>query len=109
MEDFGDQFGSILEANPTTKATAKDVIQSKEAPGSSHGHMADMPVGGSLLWKQKQLEITQLITSQEDAINQLSAGMIIFVERTTTMKKICTPYSPRAPWRIRIDNPSWCS
>jgi hypothetical protein len=53
MEDFGDQFGSILEANPTTKATAKDVIQSKEAPGSSHGHMADMPVGGSLLWKRK--------------------------------------------------------
>jgi hypothetical protein len=109
MEDIGDQFGSIPEANPTTEATAKDVVQGKEAPGSSHGHMADMPVGDSLLWKQKQLEIIQLITSQEDASNQLSAGMTIFVERTSTMKKVCTPCSPQAPWRILIDNPSWCS
>jgi hypothetical protein len=57
MEDIGDQFGSIPEANPMTEVTAKDVVQGKEAPSSSHGHMADMPAGGSLLWKQKQLEI----------------------------------------------------
>jgi hypothetical protein len=89
-----------------TEAMAKYVVQSKEAPGSSHGHMADTPAGGSLLWKQKQLVIIQLITSQEDASNQLSADMSIFVERTSTMKKVCTPCSPRVPWQILIDNPS---
>jgi hypothetical protein len=97
MEDSGDQFGSIPKGNPTTEATTKDVVQSKEAPGLSHGHMADTPAGDSLLWKQKQLKIIQLITSPEDASNQHCAGMTVFVERTTTIKKVCTPCSPRAP------------
>jgi hypothetical protein len=109
MGDVGGQFGSIPEANPTTEATTNDVVQSDKAPGSSHGHMEDVPTGSSLLWKQRKLEIIQLITSQEDASNQLSIGMSIFVERTSTMKKVCTPCSPRAPWRILIDNSSWCS
>jgi hypothetical protein len=109
MEDVGGQFGPILEANPTTEATANDVVQSNKASGSSHGHMADVPVGSSLLWKQKQLEIIELITSQEDASNLLSVGMSVFVERTSIMKKVCTPCSPRAPWRTLVDNPSWCS
>jgi hypothetical protein len=109
MGDVGGQFGSIPEANPTTEATANDVVQSDKAPGSSHGHMADVPAGSSLLWKQRQLEIIQLITSQEDANNQLSVGMSIFVERTSTMKKLGTPCIPRAPWRVLIDNSSWCS
>jgi hypothetical protein len=87
MEDFGDHFGSIPEANPMTKATAKDVVQSREAPGSSHGHMADMPAGGSFLWKQEQLEIIQLITSQEDASNQLSAGMTVFLVENSNNEK----------------------
>jgi hypothetical protein len=109
MEDVGGQFGPIPEANPTNEATANDVLQSSKASGSSHGHMADIPVGISLLWNQKQLEFIKLITSQEDASNQLSAGMSVFVERTSTMKKVCTPCSPRAVWRTLIDNPSWCS
>jgi hypothetical protein len=25
------------------------------------------------------------------------------------MKKVCTPSSPRASWRIFIDDPLWCS
>jgi hypothetical protein len=109
MEDAGGQFGLIPEANPTTEATANDVVQSNKASGPSHGSMADVPVGSSLLWRQRQLEIIKLITSQEDANNQLSAEMSIFVERTSTMKKVCTPCSPRALWRILVDNPSWCS
>jgi hypothetical protein len=56
--------------------------------------------GGSSFWRQKQLEIVELITSQEDSINQLSSGISAFVEKTATMKKVCTPSSPRAPWRI---------
>jgi hypothetical protein len=53
--------------------------------------MADASAGSSLLWKQKQLEIFKLITSQEDVSNQLSIGMSVFVERTSTMKKVCIP------------------
>jgi hypothetical protein len=109
MEDAGGQFDLMLEANLTTEATANDVIQSEKAPGLFQGQMADASAGGSLFWKQKQLEIVNLISSQEDASNQLSSGIAAFVERTATMKKICTPSSPRAPWRIFIDDPLWSS
>jgi hypothetical protein len=109
MGDVGGQFESIPEANPTTEATANDVVQSDKAPGSSHGHMVDVPAGSSLLWKQRQLEIIQLITSQEDANNKLSVGISVFVERMSTMKKLGTPCIPRAPWWVLIDNSSWCS
>jgi hypothetical protein len=34
MEDAGGQFGPIPEANPTTEATANDVIQSNKSYGS---------------------------------------------------------------------------
>jgi hypothetical protein len=94
MEDVGGQFGLIPEANPTTKAKANNVVQSNKASGSFQGHMADASVGNRSLWKQKQLEIIELIASQEDASNQLSTGMAIFVERTSTMKKVCIPCSP---------------
>jgi hypothetical protein len=71
--------------------------------------MADASAGGSLFWWQKQLEIVNLITSQEDASNQLFSDTSAFVEKTATMKKVCTPSSPRAPWRIFVDDPLWCS
>jgi hypothetical protein len=69
MEDAGGQFGSMSEANPTTEATANDVVQTEKASGSFQGDMADASVGGSSFWKQRQLEIVELITSQEDASN----------------------------------------
>jgi hypothetical protein len=109
MEDAGGQFGSMLEANPTTKATANDVVQTEKASGLFQGHMADASAGGSSFWKQRQLEIVELITSQEDASNQLSSAISAFVEKTATMKKVCTPSSPRAPWRIHVDDPLQCS
>jgi hypothetical protein len=109
MEDAGGQFGSMPKANPTTEATANDVVQAEKAAGSFQGHMADASMGGSLFWKQRQLEIVGLITGQEDASNQLSSGIFAFVEKTATMKKVCTPSSPRAPWRISVDDPLWCS
>jgi hypothetical protein len=108
-EDAGGQFGSMPEANPTTKATANDVVQSEKASDSFQGQMVDASAGGSSFWKQRQLEIVNLITSQEDASNQLSSGISTFVEKTATMKKVCTPSSPRAPWRISVDVPLWCS
>jgi hypothetical protein len=109
MKDAVGQFGSMPEANPTTEATANDVVQSEKVSDSFQGRMADALVGGSSFWKQKQLEIVNLITSQEDASNQLSSGISAFVEKTATMKKVCTPSSPRAPWRISVDDPLWCS
>jgi hypothetical protein len=71
--------------------------------------MEDAPVGCSLFWKQKQLEVICLITSQEDANNQLSSGIATFVEKIATMKKVRTPSSPRAPWQILIYDPLWSS
>jgi hypothetical protein len=101
MEDAGGQFDTVPEANPTTEAKANDVVQSEKASGFQ-GQVADSPLGGSLYWRQKQLEVVNLISSQEDASNQLSSGITAFVEKIATMKKVCTPSSPRAPWRILI-------
>jgi hypothetical protein len=109
MEDADGQFDSIPEANPTTEATANDVVQSEKASDLFQGQMADASAGSSLFWRQKQLEIVNLITSQEDASNQLSSGIAAFVEKTATMKKVYTPSSPRAPWQIFIDDPLWSS
>jgi hypothetical protein len=69
--------------------------------------VADGSTGGSLFWRQKQLEVVNLISSQEDASNQLSSVIAAFVEKTATMKKVCTPSSPRAPWRILKFDPLW--
>jgi hypothetical protein len=77
MEDAGGQFGPVPETNPTTEATANDVVQSKKVSGSFQGQMADASAGGSSFWRQKQLEIVNLITSQEDASNQLSSGISV--------------------------------
>jgi hypothetical protein len=71
--------------------------------------MVDASAGGSLFGKQRQLEIVDLITSQEDASKQLFSRISAFVEKTTIMKKVCTPCSPRAPWWISIEDPLWCS
>jgi hypothetical protein len=47
MEDVGGQFGSMPEANPTTEATANDVVQSEKASVSFQGHMADASAGAA--------------------------------------------------------------
>jgi hypothetical protein len=109
MEDAGGQFGMMPEANPTTEATANDVVQSEKGPDSFQGQRVDATAGGSSFWRQRQLGIVDLITSQEDASNQLSSGISAFVEKTAIMKKVCTPSSPRAPWQISVDDPLWCS
>jgi hypothetical protein len=107
MEDAGGQFDPTPEANPTTEAAANDVVLSEKASGLFQGQVADVPTGGGLFWRQKQLEVVNLISSQEDASNQLSSGIAAFVEKTATMKKVCTPSSPRAPWRIFKFDPLW--
>jgi hypothetical protein len=39
----------------------------------------------------------------------VSTAMSSFVQRTNIVKEVCTPSSPRAQWRIRVDDPLWCS
>jgi hypothetical protein len=63
MEDAGGQFDPMPEANPMTEATANDVVQSENASGSFQGQVEDAPTGGSLFWRQKQLEVVNLISS----------------------------------------------
>jgi hypothetical protein len=41
--------------------------------------------------------------------HHVSIAMSSFVYRTSIVKEVCTPSSPRAPWRISIDDPLWCS
>jgi hypothetical protein len=93
MEDAGGQFGTMLEANPMIEATANDVIQSEKASDSFQGQMADASAGGSSFWRQKQLEIVDLITSQEDASNQLSSGISAFVKKTG-LRRYVLPVAP---------------
>jgi hypothetical protein len=53
MEDAGGQFGSMPETNPTTEATANDVVLSKKVSGSFQGQMADASAGGQLVLEAK--------------------------------------------------------
>jgi hypothetical protein len=46
---------------------------------------------------------------QEEASNHVSTAMSSFVQRTSFVKEVCTPSSPRAPWQIFIDDPLWSS
>jgi hypothetical protein len=52
-------------------------------------------------WRKKSEALFRLDNMQEEASNQVSSAMAAFVQRTSLVKEVCTPSSPRAPWRIR--------
>jgi hypothetical protein len=60
-------------------------------------------------WKKKSEALFRLDHLQEEASNHVSTVMAAFVQRTSIVKEVCIPSSPRAPWRIRIDDPLWSS
>jgi hypothetical protein len=60
-------------------------------------------------WKKKVDALFHLDGLQEEAHNHVTSAMSSFVQRTSVVKEVCIPSSPRAPWRIFIDNPSWCT
>jgi hypothetical protein len=60
-------------------------------------------------WKKKSEALFCLDHLQEEASNHVSTAMAAFVQRTSIVKEVCTPSSPRAPWRIHIDDPLWSS
>jgi hypothetical protein len=65
--------------------------------------------GNAAKWKKKADALFHLDGLQEETRNNLSSAMSSFVQRTSVVKEVCTPCSPRAPWRTLVDNPSWCS
>jgi hypothetical protein len=66
-------------------------------------------VGEASNWKKKADALFCLTHLQEEASNHVSNAMSSFVQRTSIVKEVCTPSSPRAPWRIFVKNPLWCS
>jgi hypothetical protein len=65
--------------------------------------------GGATRWKKKADALFRLDSLQEEASNHVTSAMSSFVQITSVVKEVCIPGSPRAPWRISVDNPLWCS
>jgi hypothetical protein len=78
---------------------------------SFSGKAVEMGVGAGEApkWKKKAKALFRLDHLQEEASNHVSTAMSAFVQRTSIVKEVCTPSSPRAPWRIFIDDPLWSS
>jgi hypothetical protein len=70
---------------------------------------ADTGAGEASKWKKKAGALFRLDNMQEEASNHVSSAMAAFVQRTSLVKEVCTPSSPRAPWQIRKFNPLWGS
>jgi hypothetical protein len=67
----------------------------------------DAGTGEASKWKKKSEALFRLDNLQEDASNHVSSTMVAFVQRTSLVKEVCTPSSPRAPWWISIFDPLW--
>jgi hypothetical protein len=65
--------------------------------------------GGAARWKEKSDALFHLDGLQEEASNHVTSSMSSFLQRTSVVKEVCIPCSPRVAWQIFIDNPSWCS
>jgi hypothetical protein len=61
----------------------------------------DTGAGEASKWKKKAEALFRLDNMQEEASNHVSSAMAAFVQRTSLVKEVCTPSSPRAPWWIR--------
>jgi hypothetical protein len=66
-------------------------------------------VGDAARWKKKADALFRLDSLQEEAGNHVSSAMSSFVQRTSIVKEVCAPSSPRAPWQISVEDPLWCS
>jgi methionyl-tRNA synthetase len=67
----------------------------------------DTGAGEASKWKKKAEALFRLDNMQEEASNHVSSTMAAFVQRTSLVKEVCTPSSPRAPWRITRRDPLW--
>jgi hypothetical protein len=93
-------------------ALAKDAMPS-ESPAkglkkvSFGGTSVEMTAGtgGAARWKKKVNALFHLDGLQEEASNQISSAMSLFVQRTNVVKEVCISSSPRASWWISLDDP----
>jgi hypothetical protein len=60
-------------------------------------------------WKKKVDALFHLDGLQKVASNHVTSAMSSFVQRTSVVKEVCIPSSPRVQWQISVDNPLWCS
>jgi hypothetical protein len=107
---------SAPKASKMVEASAKDALP---ATNPARGpkkvtfgeKMVEIAAGArdAVRWKKKADALFHLDGLQEEASNHLTSAMSSFVQRTSVVKEVYIPCSPRAPWRIFIDNPSWCS
>jgi hypothetical protein len=97
-------------------ASAKDVGPSTHPAKSAKnvsfsGKAVEMGAGAreASKWKKKTDALFRLDHLQEEASNHVSTAMLSFVQRTSIVKEVYTPSSPRALWRISVDDSLWCS
>jgi hypothetical protein len=62
-------------------------------------------VGDAARWKKKADALFRLDSLEEEASNHVSSAMSSFVQRTSIVKEVCSPSSPRVPWQIFVDDP----
>jgi hypothetical protein len=62
--------------------------------------------GNAAKWEKKADALFHLDGLQEKTSNNLTSAMSSFVQRTSVVKEVCAPCSPRALWWILVDNPS---
>jgi hypothetical protein len=72
----------------------------KKVSFSGKAVQMDAGAGEASKWKKKSEALFCLDNLQEEASNNVSSAMTAFVQRTNLVKEVCTPSSPRAPWRI---------
>jgi hypothetical protein len=87
---------SVKSAGPSDRPAkgAKKVSFSEKAIQTDTG------AGEASKWKKKAEALFRLDNMQEEASNHVSSAMAAFIQRTSLVKEVCTPSSPRAPWRI---------
>jgi hypothetical protein len=106
---------SAPKTSKTAEASAKDAMTaatpSRGSKKVTFGGKVGIAVDAENVakWKKKADALFHLDGLQEETSKNLSSAMSSSVQRTSVVKEVCTPYSPRAPWRTLVDNPSWCS
>jgi hypothetical protein len=72
----------------------------KKVSFSGKAIQMDAGAGEASKWRKKSEALFRLDNLQEEASNHVSSAMAAFVQRTSLVKEVCTPSSPRAPWWI---------
>jgi hypothetical protein len=94
---------------PEKKAGPSDqpAKSAKKVSFSGKAVQIEAGTGEASRWQKKSEALFRLDNLQEEASNHVSSAMTTFVQRTSLVKEVCTPSSPRASWRILIIDLLW--